>query len=451
MEFTSLTGSIGLLLVAFVVVILLEFIGERKYVKHVAAAGFLLALVALLTLPGGSSALLRADLFTQFFSCIFLIVGLLVVISSNESSVVYDASILLSTVGMMLASGANDLILLYISIELVTVPTYALVAYGKTPKRMEAAVKYFIVGIVASALLLLGIALMTAMGTSTISSLQLSANPLFILGIAAFVAGLGFKLSIFPFNFWVPDVYQGAPAEVAGLLAGASKKAAYAALLRVAVVLAAFHSWSMMFAILAAITMTIPNIIALLQTNVRRLLAYSIMSHAGFLLIGIAAATKLGYSATLFHALTHAFMVLGAFLVLGVFSSHQFETLEQLKGLGWRNRFLGLSLTLLLLSLAGIPLLGGFASKLYLFYASIDAGYLWLAILAILNSVLALYYYFKIIRAMYAYNATGPAFKVRTTTLIAIWVCIIVIIVAGVYPAPFINFATAAANALQLF
>jgi proton-translocating NADH-quinone oxidoreductase chain N len=448
MELTSLIGSIGLLLVAFVSVILLEFIGERKYVKEITVAGFILAFLPLLLLPGGTSELLRVDLFTIFFSVLFLAIGLLVVLSSKESTAVYDGSILLATIGMMLAAAANDLILLYISIELVTAPTYVLVAYGKTPKRMEAALKYFIVGIVASALLLLGIALLAATGTSTISSLTLSTNPLFLLGVAAFVAGLGFKLSIFPFNFWVPDVYEGAPAEVAALLAGASKKAAYAALLRVAVVLAALHTWSLMFAILAAITMTVPNIIALLQTNVRRLLAYSIMSHAGFLLIGVAIATQTGYSALLFHALMHGFMVLGAFLVLGIFSSHGFESIEQLKGLGWRNRFLGISLTLLLLSLAGIPLLGGFASKLYLFYTGIETGYFWLAALAILNSVIALYYYFKIIRALYAYNAAGHTFHVRPATLIAIWICLIIIIVAGVYPTPFIDFATAAASAL---
>ena len=141
-------------------------------------------------------------------------------------------------------------------------------------------------------------------------------------------------------------------------------------------------------------------------------------------------------------------MVLGAFLVLGVFLSHGIESIDQLKGLGWRNRLLGVSLTIFLLSLAGIPLFAGFASKFYLFYAAVDAGYLWLALLAILNSVVALYYYFRIIRALYAYPTSGHSFKVRRGTLVAIIVCVVITVLAGVYPQPFIRFATAAAQAL---
>ena len=458
-------ASVLILLATIVLVLLLDVSGKRKYVRQVTLTGFISAFAALFFLPltGTILPMFKIDLFTFFFTALFLLIGLLVILASNESTAAYYASMILSVLGMIFASSANDVVLLFISIELVTAPTYVLVAYHKTYHRMKAAVKYFIVGIVSSALLLFGLALLVAMsGTTSISDMlsivtainassgsSLFLSPLFLLGIAAVIAGLGFKLSVFPFYFWVPDVYQGAPPEVAGFLAAASKKAAYAVLLRLAVVFVlVLKSWVLLFAILAALTMTIPNIIALTQYNVRRLLAYSILSHAGFLLMGVAIATKIGYSATLFHSFTHAFMTLGAFLILAVFHAHRQETIDQFKGLGWKNPLLGTGLTIFLLSLAGIPLLSGFASKVYLFYATIDAGLLWLAILAILNSALSLFYYFRIIKSLYSYDAQGAPYPLRRGMKIAILLCLLVTIVIGIYPDLFIRAAVLAAGAL---
>jgi F420H2 dehydrogenase subunit N len=442
--------SIILLIVTFVVVALLEVFGKRRHIKTTSVVGITLALLALfLPLAAPQIGLIKADAFTFIFSIIFLLVSGLVIFSSHEATAVYNGSIILSTIGMILAGATNDIILLYVSIELVTSPTYVLVAYTKTAQRMEAGVKYFVVGIVASAFMLLGLALIcSTAGTTTISEMAFSRNPLFLLGVGAFLAGISFKLGVFPFNFWIPDVYQGAPSEITGLLAGASKKAAYAALLRMAVVISVLQHWSLMFAILAGVTMSMASVAALLQTNARRLLAYSIMSQAGFLLLGIAVATPQGYAATILHSFTHAIMALGAFLVLDVFWHHA-ETLDELKGLGWRNPFLGASLTIFLLSLAGIPLLAGFVSKFYLVYATIEAGWLWLAILAILNSVIALYFYFKIIRALYAYSDSRRPANMRTGTMIAIAICVLLTIVIGVYPQPFIDLSVKAAGALM--
>lgn len=443
----GILSSIIVLIITFIIAVLLDVFGQRRFMKHAVIAGLLVSLLALLSESGYVSSLVKFDLFTQYFAIIAILVALLVILASHESTVVYYGSILLSTIGMILAAATNDLILLYISIELVTVPTYILVAYHRTAKRIEAGVKYFVVSIVGSALMLLGLALLSADGTN-ISVMTFQMTPLFTLGIVAFIAGMGFKLGIFPFNFWIPDVYEGAPAPITGLLAGASKKAAYAAFLRVAVVIAALHNWGMVFAILAALTMTVPNLIALMQPNVKRLLAYSIMSHAGFLLLGLTVASTVGYAALLFHSFAHAFMTLGAFLVLGVFNSHNIETIDQFKGIGWRNKFLGFALTIFLLSLAGIPLLVGFASKLYLFFATVEGGYLWLAVLAIVNSVISLYYYFKVIRAMYAYPGGGHPFRMRPGTVAAIVICLVIVVLAGVYPQPFIRFAHAAVEAL---
>jgi len=443
--------SIGIVLVTFFLVVLLDRVGKVRRLRIMSLIGLFAALFALpFSIGDVVIPLFSFDLLGVFFSIIFLGVALCVVLASKEQTVAYYGSVLLSTAGMMLAASANDLLILYLSIELVTVPTYVLVGYKKTLQRMESAVKYFIVSIVASALLLLGVILLAlSVGSTSIADFVFVPGGMFIVGMAAFIAGLGFKLSIFPFNLWIPDVYQGAPPEIAGLLAGASKKAAYAALLRVALVFGlALQSWTTILLVLAALTMTIPNIIALLQTNVRRLLAYSIMTHAGFLMMGVAIGTQVGFSATLFHAFTHAFMALGAFLVLGVFAAVKLEKISDLRGFGFRNPFLGASLSLFLLSLAGLPILAGFASKFYLFYTAIAEGYAWLAMLAIANSGIALYYYFRIIRSLYGDKSSGRALKVNYGTLVAVIICLFLLLFFGIYPQPVIELAMAASGAL---
>jgi F420H2 dehydrogenase subunit N len=434
------------LALAFATVVVLDAFGKRRHVKAATLLGLGVAAV-LLAVPWDATPLVRTDGISIIFSILFLCVSALVIISSKESSAVFSGGVLLSTLGMMLVAAADNALLLYISIELVTVPTYALVAFGKTARRMEAATKYFVVGIVASALLLLGLGLLVlASGTATLSAMRLSPSPFVLLGFVSLLAGLGFKLGIFPFNFWIPDVYSGAPSQVAGLLAAGSKKAAYAALLRLAIVFAAVSAWSMVFAILAAVTMTFATIAAILQRDIRRLLAYSILSQAGFLLIGIAARTPTGYSATVFHAITHSFMALGAFLILQL--PQQF-TMESLRGFGRSNRLLGASMAIFLLSLAGIPLLSGFASKFYLLLAAADAGLLWLVLLAIINSVIALVFYFGVIRTMFAYPSVRSALHIPRGTLFAICICVAMTILLGVYPQPVLSLISSAVAKLS--
>jgi NADH-quinone oxidoreductase subunit N len=438
--------SVAVLLASFVATVLLDAFSHRKHIRTAALVGCIVALCALAIPVNISSSLVRADMFTLFFSALFLLVGIVVVLSTYEGSAAYYASILLSLIGMMLTSAANDAILLFVSIELVTVPTYVLVAYRKTATRIEAGMKYFVVGIISSALLLLGLALIVSTtGTTTLSLMSVSSSPLMLLGVGALVAGFGFKLGIFPFNYYLPDVYQGAPAEIAAFLAGASKKAAYAALLRIAAVFSAIGAWPGMFAILSAVTMTVANIAALLQQDIRRVIAYSILSQAGFLLIGIAAFGEQGAAAVLFHSLTHAIMVVGALLVIGVLHVHKKEHIEDLRGLGLSNPFLGASLCIFLLSLAGIPLLAGFWSKLFLFYAAADAGMLWLVFLGVVNSIISLYYYFRIMRTIYTTSTIVPTLPLRLGTRIAIGICALLTFAIGLFPQPVIAFAAKAA------
>lgn len=447
-EIPGPVASFTLLTVTLLVILLLGRFGKDRLTRPVTIVGILAALLSLPLFREQAvlANVLTIDLLSVYFSLIFLSISLVVVLYGTQKHPAYHASVLLSTMGMLLAASVNDILMLYVAIELVTVPTYALVMFKKTRERMEAGVKYFVVSIVASAFLLLGTVLLAInAGTTRIPDLLFHADGGLLIGVAALIAGLGFKLGIWPFSIWIPDVYQGSGAEVAGLLAGASKKAAYAALLRVVLVLG-IAGWSL--AILALVAMTIPNLVALRQDNAKRLLAYSIMTHAGYLMMGVAVMGRAGFAGTIFHGFTHAFMATGAFLVLGVFASNGLDGVEQLRGLGRRNPLLGAALTIFLLSLAGIPLLAGFASKLFLFLVTYSAGFAWLVVAAVVNSAIALYYYFRIIRSLYGYKSSGKPIKVRYGALVAILICLFATIFIGIYPGPMIDFAMRAVEVL---
>lgn len=441
--------SIPLAITALSASLLLAVIGFRP--RKVTLIGLLAALLVLPFFPHGPAVgLFSFDLFAVFFAAIFLSVAFLAALASDSRLPAFYASVLLATLGMIVAASANDLLAIFLGVELLTAPGYLLVFLGKTAERTEAAVKYFVVSILASALLLLGIVLLAADGGSTnLSRVAFTGSPVFLIGFAAALAGLGFKMRIFPFNFWTPDVYQGAPPGVPGFLAGAGKKAGFAAFIRLAVVVVPFiRNWTVLIAVLAALTMTIPNLTALVQRNLRRLLAYSIMTHAGFLLMGLAILSPLAVSGTLVHTVTHAFMALGAFLVAGVLQRRGLHEIVQLRGFGWRHPFLAASLTVFLLSLAGIPLLAGFASKFYLFYGVAREGLLVLTVIAVANSVISLYYYFRVIRAMYGYPAAGKVYGVPRGTAAAILVCLLLTVLIGLYPLPLYDLALAAAGML---
>jgi len=429
------------LFVTFVLVIMLDVLRVGRTARVATLLGIALAGITM-GMKTITFSLIANDLFSRFFAVLILGVAFLVVLASKADKAVYYGALLLSTIGMLVAASSKDILLLYVGIELVTAPAYLLIFYGKTKATTEAATKYFVISIVASVFLLLGVGLLAiSAGTTTLATMHLSGG-LFLLGIVSVLAGLGFKMGIFPFNFWIPDVYQGASPEVAGFLAGASKKAGFAAFMRVLIVLPFIPQWTTIMIILALLTMTIPNIMALLQENARRMLAYSIMTHAGFLLMGIIFISPISWSGTLVHAFTHGFMALGAFLVLGVFRTNKIEQIEQFRGMGWKNPFLGISLTLFLLSLAGIPLMAGFASKLYLFYAVATDGLVWLVVIAILNSALSLFYYFRVIRALYGYDASGRSLKIHEGTKMAIWICLGIVLLLGVLPGPLYRMAS---------
>ncbi len=449
--------ALALVLFAGFLSIVLGALDLRRGLRPLVIALFALALPCLALFPSGGAAfggMLALDGFTVVFAALFIALAIIVVLALEEPSPALLASVCLSTVGMVLASGARDILLLYLAIELSSAPLYALIAGRRTTANLEAATKYFIVSIVSSALLLLGVVLIAVpLGTTSvpglIAAVASGVGPLALLGAAMFLAGLAFKIGIWPFNLWIPDVYTLAPAETAAFLAGASKKAAFAALLRVALLLSPLVAdWTFAISVLAALTMTIPNLIALVQENPKRLVAYSIMTHSGYLLMGVATLSVAGYAAFTFHAIAHAFLAVGALLVIGVLAANKLNTVEELSGLGRRNPFLAASLTICLLGLAGMPLLSGFWSKLYLFTAAAQGGLLWLTALAIVNSAIALYYYFRIIRSIYGRENAGRTLLVRTPVLWAIGICVGLTLLMGLWPAPFVEAARWAVAAL---
>jgi len=412
-----------------------------------------------------------SDNFSRFFNLIFLGAAFLAVLSSIDylKNVKYNRGeyfslVLLSTVGMMLLSSANELLFLYVSLELTTISLYILVAYLKDDyKSSEAGLKYLILGAVSSAILLYGISMVYGLTGSTslyhipavIAAIFLNTfvfDPALVLALIFLIAGFGFKLALVPFHMWAPDVYEGAPTPITAYLSVASKTAGLVAFIRVF-----FQSflilqikpveWMSLIAVLAAFSMILGNVIALLQTNIKRMLAYSSIAQVGYILIGIISASATGIASVGFYALVYLFANMGAFTVVIAFSrSTNSDNIPDYAGLSKRSSFLAVLMSVFMLSLVGIPPLAGFVGKYYLFSAAIEQGYIWLVIVAILTSVISLYYYAGVIKQMYFSTVAGQS-SIKTTANLkaALIICAIGVLVCGVYPQPLIQLAQQAA------
>ncbi len=405
------------------------------------------------------------DAFGGFFAIAMLIVAIFTTVGSfnymrkQNYPAIYYSLILLSTIGMVLIAYSTDLIMLFIAWELMSIPTYALVGFiKKNPQSNEAALKYFLFGALSSAIIVYGISITYGITGSTnigeviqgYANLDPSLVPLGLLSIGMFVAGFGFKMGLVPFHQWLPDTYEGAPPTITTLLAAGTKKAGFAALIRVVVLgmVVLNLDWTLALGILAVMTMTIGNIAAIMQKNLARMLAYSSIAHAGYILIGLAVApySSLGLQGSLFHILNHAVMKGMAFIaVAGIVTTLAVTNLDKLKGLGRRMPITSLGLVISLLALAGVPPLAGFWSKLMLFGGALDAGSAlwwapWLAIAGVLNSALSLAYYGWIMRKMYFEGETEKRVK-EPKSIIAVMIFSIIFLVGfGVYPDPIIKF-----------
>jgi NADH-quinone oxidoreductase subunit N len=370
----------------------------------------------------------------------------------------YYALVLLATSGMMFMASGYTLLTIWIALETMALASYVLAGYFKHHIRSnEASLKYFILGALSSGIMLYGISLLYgATGTVQLHALSLglgeamaSGNRIVPLGWILLACGLFFKVSAVPFHVWTPDVYTGAPTPVTAYLAVASKGASFAILLRI------FYEgigtqrseWQGIVAVVAAATMIWGNLAALTQENVKRMLAYSSIAHAGYILLGVLAVSEIGLWSVLFYVLAYTFITMGAFGTVILLERKEYagETCADYAGLARRSRFLAAMMLLFLLALTGIPPTGGFFGKVYLFAAAVQAGWTWVAVIGVLTSAISLYYYFRIVVYMYLRDSTAATpVPLRAPALVgAIAFCAIATLVLGLYPEPFIQMAKA--------
>ncbi|MBI5418834.1 MAG: NADH-quinone oxidoreductase subunit N [Deltaproteobacteria bacterium] len=365
--------------------------------------------------------------------------------------------LLLSTSGMMFMAKGTDLMTVFLGLETLSIPIYVLVGFHRhRMSSIEGALKYFLLGAFASGFFLYGVALMyAATGTTKIPALaamlldaRLAANPVFLAGVGLLLVGLAFKVSLVPFHMWTPDAYEGAPTVVTAFMSAAVKAAAFAALIRV--LLLTFGGlqpvmWKVLWA-LSVLTMTVGNLSALLQDNVKRMLAYSSIAHAGYVLVGLVSGDFLGGQAALFYLLVYAFMNIGAFGVVILIAQKEDEgyDIRNLAGIGFKYPALGAFLTLFLVSLGGIPPTAGFVGKFYLFSAAVKNGYIWLAVLGVLNSAASIYYYLRLVVYMYMVPAEGEMPVPRPSRLAfsaALFASGAAVLLLGIFPGSALDLA----------
>lgn len=363
----------------------------------------------------------------------------------------YYCLIMMSALGMMFMASAQDLLSVFVTLEFSTFGFYVLVAYLRdNQKSSEAGLKFFILGVFTAGLLAYGISLVYG-ETGTLVFSDVAAVPGsygLAIGYIMIFAALGFKIGAVPFHSWIPDTYQGAPTPVTAFLSIAPKGAAVAVLLRMFyVALATFKpTWVLLFVVASIASMTYGNVVAIAQTNVKRLLAYSGIAQIGNVMIGLAAGTKRGSDAMLFYLLTYLFANLGAFaVVIGVSNQIKSDEIEDYNGLNRRSPFLAAAMLLFLLSLAGVPPLAGFIGKLYIFVAAIEEELYTLLIVGLINVVISMYYYLVVVKKMYINEPADPTpLSVSTPLKTAVFVGVAGTVLLGVYPDPFIDWAVAA-------
>jgi NADH-quinone oxidoreductase subunit N len=442
---------------------LLDDRASRKTLGILALLGALAAIGASLyqsQYPGMAfTNMVKVDSFSVFFHILVTAITAIVILTSYEYMEVqqirageYYGLILFGAVGMCLMSSAVELVLIFIALEISSISTYILAGFRRRAAiSSESSVKYFLLGSFATAFFLYGVALMFgATGSTSIPVIgqALGSGPVGVLAYAAVAlmfVGLGFKVAAAPFHVWTPDVYEGAPSPVVGFMSTAPKAAVFAVLLRIIFEAhAPASSWFIWVA--AALSMTIGNVAALVQTNVKRLLAYSSIAHAGYLLIAFAALPNNGIPAAMFYTAAYAAMNVGAFAVISHFGSagERYVTLEDYAGLGRRSPILAAILTLFLLSLIGIPMTGGFFAKFYVFSAALQANLVWLTIIGVINSAIAAYYYLRVIVLMYMREPRVEAVvaPIPASLGVALAVSLVATLYLGILPSRILEYAS---------
>ena len=460
---------------------------RKGMLPYLAAVGLAAILVfSLIDLRGQEGSIyegmLVVDDYALFFKAFFLVLGIVVVLSSVEYVKrhldypgEYYGILLFTVVAAMLLAASRELLTAYISLELLSFGLYVLVAYDRyNPKSNEGGTKYILLGALSSAFLLYGISQVYGLlgttrfdGIAEVLAATSGMSPGVVVGLVMIVAGLGFKVAAVPFHMWAPDAYEGAPIPITAYLAVGSKAAAFALVLRLfgEALIPAAADWQMVIVILAALTMVVGNLGALVQSNIKRLLAYSSVGHVGYLLMGIAAlaavdadggtSTELSHLASngvMLHLVAYGITNMAAFLAVAtMFNVTGSEEVASLAGAARRAPMVALVMAVALFSLAGLPIFAGFASKFYLFSAAASQGLLWLAGLAIFTSLISLYYYLMVVRQMYIEPAADPArVRIPRATVALLGLLFVGMVLVGVYPAPLLDAIQSASDALSI-
>lgn len=442
-------------------------LGEKNLLAYLSLMGIIVAAILARNSAGTTlfsfNESFAIDNYSLFFNFIFLLsTGLVILISHSYikreeiNHGEYYALILFSTIGMMLMASGADLLNIYIGLEVMSISIYILTGFKRSKLiSNEASLKYFLLGAFATGFLLYGISLVYG-STGAINLKQIAgfiadkgsiSNPLLLMGMALIIIGLGFKVASVPFHAWVPDVYEGAPTTITAFMSVGPKAAAFAAFLRI--LMTAFGSthyeWQKIIYVLALLTMTVGNVVAIAQTNLKRMLAYSSIAHAGYLLIALVAANDMGVSSVLFYILAYTFMNIGALAVVIIVSQKgdEFLQIHDFAGLGFKHPGLAVAMSLFMLSMAGIPPTAGFVGKFYIFSAAIKSGYIGLAVIGVINSVISVFYYLRIMVIMYMKEPTRDFNPLTLSPLIVVAIVLSVIgtLHLGIFPSKIMEIA----------
>ena len=458
--------------VTALVVLTIGFMSKRplgRLLPYLSLAGVVLAFVAVLGLWGrtevGFGRMVVQDSFALFFQGILLLTAAVTILISMDYLVQegvdhyeYYLLILFATLGMMMMASAQELIMIFLGLETMSISIYVLAGWRKEhPKGQEGALKYLLLGAFSSAFLLYGIALVYgATGSTHLKDVAdfLGARgsgegrtTLLLLGMGLLVVGFGFKVASVPFHMWTPDVYEGAPSPVTGYMAAGVKAAAFAAFLRVF-----FYSlnslqadYSMVLWVLAVATMTLGNVAALAQENIKRMLAYSSIAHAGYILVGMVAGGEAANASILYYLLAYTLMNMGAFAVVVLYGRKGEENvlIEDYRGMGARYPVLGAAMALFMFSLAGLPPTAGFMGKFYVFSAAVAKGYVWLVVIAVMNSLVSVYYYFRVTIKIYMQSAEKELKGVDLGAPVAVALALMALgtLWVGVFPDTYLDLA----------
>lgn len=411
--------------------------------------------------------------FTVLFRILIVIGAIFTVLLSKKYAWNFGNSIgefytliLIATLGAMLLTGSNDLIMLFVAIETLSISSFALCGYTKLDKLSnEASLKYLIIGAASTAVMLFGFSFLYGItGQTNLTEIaaflsNYKANVVLIISFIFVLGGFGYKLSAMPFHTWAPDVYQGSPIPVAAFLSVVSKIAAFAALIRfMTLIYSDVSVFSVVIATIAIITMTAGNLMAVGQKNIRRLLAYSSIAQAGYVMLGLVVLTNEGIAGMIYYLIVYLFMNLGVWAAIEIFASLSgMDSIDSYNGLAYKSRYFALCMSICLLSLAGIPLTAGFFAKFYLFKAILFAGYKYLPLLiiALINTVVAVFYYVKVIRAMYVrpegkFALHNEGIRISPTFQAVITSTVLATILLGIFAAPVIDISKAAADSIVI-